>query len=289
MTAGSVDGNEMKTPPELDDAVAEALISGAGSTGTGNATLDGHLVDVIGEMRTAFSSPPPVPTPALAAFISGAPAVVAERRFHHLRGRAVAKAAAAIAAAMAATGGLAVAGALPAPAQNAVADAASSVGVKLPHHDTHGGKHHKPFKHQPSATPGSGSTSPHGKKSHTPGSTSGPQAGNHGTDVSTVAKDKSTQGCEHGRAVSAVASGTANDKPCPTASSTPTTEAPSPPSSTAHGSGGISGDEGGDSSPPVDAPKDTHAPSPTPGGNGAGTGHGGSDGQGGAAKSGGSD
>ena len=42
------------------------------------------------------------------------------------------------------------------------------------------------------------------KKPHTPGTTSSSQTGNHGTDVSTVAKDKSTQGCEHGRTVSGV-------------------------------------------------------------------------------------
>lgn len=46
--------------------------------------------------------------------------------------------------------------------------------------------------------------------------------GNHGQDVSEVAKDESLQGCEHGRAVSEAASGKANDKPCPNGS-TPTT------------------------------------------------------------------
>ena len=45
---------------------------------------------------------------------------------------------------------------------------------------------------------------------------------NHGQDVSDVAKDKSLQGCEHGRAVSAAASGKTNDKPCPNSSSTTT-------------------------------------------------------------------
>jgi hypothetical protein len=46
--------------------------------------------------------------------------------------------------------------------------------------------------------------------------------GNHGQDVSEVAKDQSLQGCERGRAVSAAASGKTNDKPCPSGS-TPTT------------------------------------------------------------------
>jgi hypothetical protein len=284
MKGRSVDGNEMKMPPELDDAVAESLISASKASTPGAGALDADLLDAIREVRAAYASPPPPPTPALSAFIAGAPVALAERRLGRLRGRAAAKFAAAIAAAMFATGGLAVAGALPGPAQNAVADAASTVGVNLPH-DTHGGKHHKPFKHQPAGTPGASSTAPHATSPPTPGSSSA----DHGSQVSTVAKDKSTHGCEHGRTVSAVASGEPNDKPCPTAPSTPTTGAPAPPSSEAQHGGGNSGGEGGDSSPSVDAPKSQHAPSPTPGGNGAGTGHGGSGGQGGATKSGGSD
>jgi hypothetical protein len=41
------------------------------------------------------------------------------------------------------------------------------------------------------------------------------QPKNHGAEVSAVAHDDSTHGCEHGRAVSSVASGRTKDKPCP--------------------------------------------------------------------------
>ena len=52
---------------------------------------------------------------------------------------------------------------------------------------------------------------------------------NHGAEVSAVAHDKTLHGCEHGRAVSSVASGKVNTKPCPhtdDAATTPTTPRP---------------------------------------------------------------
>jgi hypothetical protein len=76
----------------------------------------------------------------------------------------------ALAAAMTLTGGLAWAGALPTPAQDAIADAASHLGLDLPSSDDR------------------------------------PPAAEHGEDVSQVARDPSLEGCEKGQAVAAVAS-----------------------------------------------------------------------------------
>jgi hypothetical protein len=76
----------------------------------------------------------------------------------------------ALAAAMTLTGGLAWAGALPTPAQDAIADAVSHLGLDLPSSDE-----------------------------RTP-------AAEHGAEVSEVARDPSLEGCEKGQAVAAVAS-----------------------------------------------------------------------------------
>jgi hypothetical protein len=135
-----------------------------------------------------------------------------------------AKIAAAFATALAATGGLAAASALPAPVQSAFADVAAQVGVDLPS----GGDADAPAITDPDPTttttePTTSTTEPadadEPPETTTPtGDPDGagePEARNHGAEVSAVAHDDSVHGCEHGRAVSSVASGRPNDKPCP--------------------------------------------------------------------------
>jgi hypothetical protein len=234
MTFDDVDPFEMepRDPHELDDHVADELLAGRGRE------LDPQLADVLGDVRVAFRSQmPPVGT-ELDTVLNGegferAPT----RRTAHMRTAMARRLAAATTLALVATGGLAVAGALPAPAQDAAERAASAVGVDLPHGksgDPHGhkGEHGKSGVHGRSGDhPGSSDPTTAGSTDATddPSPDSAAPHDNHGAEVSAVAHDHSVTGCEHGRAVSAIASGTTNDKPCPTTSSTvPTTETTAP-------------------------------------------------------------
>ena len=232
MSPDDVHGSEMDNPHDFDDAAAEALIAGTG------ADVDSRLAETIDDMRAVYASTPPVVGAALAAWI-GAPEPVTPltaRRFERMRSSLIAKVGAATAAVVAATSGLAVAGALPAPVQDAV----SHIGVGNPH--SHG-KHDKNNNGHTTTTNGNGS-SPTTKD-------------NHGADVSKVAHDPSLEGCEHGRAVSAVASdGKSQDKPCPTT----TTTAP--------GNTGKPGNNGHENTPPTSV---NHGQSQ---GNGSDNGHG---------------
>ena len=100
-------------------------------------------------------------------------------------------------AVVAATGGLAVAGALPAPVQDLMpvgTQEAEDPVVEVPLDEV---------------------LPPETATDEEPGEEARPE--NHGALVSQVAKDRTLQGCEHGRAVSAAASGKVNDKPCPAA------------------------------------------------------------------------
>ena len=121
-----------------------------------------------------------------------------------MRSSFAAKMAAATAAVVAATGGLALAGALPAPAQHALA----AIGIGSD--DSQRGDVAEPADDTGSTTATTVDES----------STVVDHPDNHGDDVSAVAHDDSSEGCEHGRAVSAVASGTEDDKPCPTTGTT---------------------------------------------------------------------
>jgi hypothetical protein len=136
----------------------------------------------------------------------------------------VAKIAAAAAAALAATGGLAAASALPAPVQSVLSDAVEHVGVDLPSPDDGTGTVTGPSETTTTTTSATEETDPptpttvvttpdEDDDDGTDGET--PAAKNHGAEVSAVAHDDSTHGCEHGRAVSSVASGRTKDKPCP--------------------------------------------------------------------------
>ena len=216
MSTDDVSPNEMNAPHDFDDAAAEALLSGHGRD------VDASLADLVGDMRVAYTSIPPALGAELSALIRGATPVPAmlspsSRRFERMRSSIIAKVGVAIAAMFAATGGLAVAHALPAPVQ----DAASHLGIGAPaHHDDSVSK----ADDETTTTVESPTTTE-------PGDTNAPAApkpktdthDNHGSEVSKVAHDPSASGCEHGVAVSKVASDgrSHNDGSCDTATSVP--------------------------------------------------------------------
>jgi hypothetical protein len=205
---------------DFDDTTAEALLAGAG------ADADPRLAETIRDVRAAFGSTLPPVGAELAAFV-GLPEPVADlapRRFERKRASLLAKAGAAAAAVVAVTGGLAVAGALPAPVQDAV----SHIGVG-PARDAHSDKETDKDADADKtavAAKSTASTAVHASSTTVPTSTTptthaDKNADNHGAVVSEVAHNHDLTGCEHGRAVSAVASnGKAQDKPCPTTTTT---------------------------------------------------------------------
>ena len=206
----------MNAPDDFDDAAAEALLSGHGRE------VDSRLADLVGDMRVAYTSIPPALGAELSALIGAAataPAILSpsSRRFERMRSSIIAKVGVAIAAMFAATGGLAVANALPAPVQ----DAASHLGIGAPaHHDN-----------TASTADDETSTTVESPTTTEPDDTKAPEApapttvahDNHGSDVATVAHDDSLTGCEHGAAVSKVASAgrSHNDGSCDTTTSIP--------------------------------------------------------------------
>jgi hypothetical protein len=236
--------------------------------------LDPEVARGLAQVRDACLSESLEVRPELAQLLAGSePPVPVVRRSARVKTMLAAKLAAAVAAALAATGGLAAASALPAPVQSAVSDVADHLGVSLPSADDPS-PHVADDAGTPSTTDPSGTTDPTDPTEVTdPPATTTPSteapdrdpeddepeaddapAANHGAEVSAVAHDDSNQGCEHGRAVSAVASGRVNDKPCPTHES--------------------DADEPGTTSPtsPAAAPDD--APEPVDAGHGNGNGNG---------------
>jgi hypothetical protein len=267
VTSEDVHGNEMDGPHDFDDNTAEAFIAGLGRE------VDPHLADAVGDMRVAYASSPPVVGAELAALIGATePAPLpSARRFERMRASMLAKIGAATAAVVAATGGLAVAGALPAPVQDAI----SHVGVGNGAHHSQKGTHG-----EPGAGVGETTSTVDPTATTVPGDTPTTADENHGGDVSDVAHDHSVDGCEHGHAVAQVASdGKSNGQPCNTTSTTigdGTT-----PTSEGHGSDHGGGNDGGDGAhhgPPSSTPPVTN---PHGGGNGGDHGNGGSGGNGG--------
>jgi hypothetical protein len=248
MSPDDVHGNEMDEPHDFDDDAADALIRGTG------ADVDPRLAETIGDMRAAYASTPPAVGAALAVLIGtpGSVAPLTARRFERMRSSIIAKVGAATAAVVAATGGLAVAGALPAPVQDAV----SHIGVGRPAHDSADKQDKKTNADDEQRTK---TTKDDGSSTSVPGSLTSPTTAhkdNHGGDVSSVAHDPNLEGCAHGKAVAAVASdGKSQGKPCPTT----TTTAPgdngqpgngnsnenTPPTSVSHGQGQANGSDNG--------------------------------------------
>ncbi|GIU90478.1 MAG: hypothetical protein KatS3mg010_1577 [Acidimicrobiia bacterium] len=190
MSERDVDGFEMGHQPDFDDPA---------------------LADLIGAVRRTYGGDAPEPSAALRELFEGGPEHV---RSSTMR-RTLVQLVAATGVLLLATGGLAAAGALPGVVQDAVSSAAGTVGVDLPG----GGDEPAPGDGTTSTTAESTTTSTTAE-STTPTSGEGEDGDddrpeNHGAVVSEVARDKSLHGCEHGRAVSSVASGKVKDTPCP--------------------------------------------------------------------------
>jgi hypothetical protein len=188
MTDHDVCPNEMNEPQHLDPSAIEPLLSGAGHE------IAPRLAELIGDMRVAYATILPPASAELSALL-GTTALVAAaspapRRLEKMRSSLLAKIAGATAALLAATGGLAVAHALPGPVQNAVSD----LGIGAP------------ANHKSRATSTPDSTTTLGPTTTTVATNPTPTTANHGAVVSGVAHDHSITGCDHGAAVSNVAS-----------------------------------------------------------------------------------
>ena len=185
MSNGAVYRNEMNAPDDFDDAATEALLTGHGHE------HDPGLADVLADLRVAYTQSAPAVGALLSAFLARTePAVSAppprRSRFERLRASMVAKIGAATAAAVAATGGLAVANALPAPLQ----DTMSHLGIGAPA----GRNNSSPTVDQTTTTVAAGVDAP-----------AIDSATRHGSIVSPIAHER-TDGCNHGGDVSRVAS-----------------------------------------------------------------------------------
>ena len=223
MSDEDVYGFEMDAPFPHDDAAIEALLS------CKDHAVDPALADLVADVRVAYTSEPAPAGAALAAFLGageGAPQP-SSRGFERMKSSMLAKVGAATAVALAATGGLAMASALPAPMQNAV----SHLGVGAPAHhghgDGHGDRTQSVGDKSDNALDDSTTTTTDASSSSStsiPAVTTTSAPANHGGTVSAVAHSTDATGCEHGRAVSAVASdGKANTKACPSTTTTTTT------------------------------------------------------------------
>ncbi len=188
MSDYDVHPNEMNEPQNLDPSAIEPLLSGAGHE------IAPRLAELIGDMRVAYASILPTASRELSAFLGTIAPVPASspvpRRFEKMRSSMLAKVGGVTAVLLAATGGLAVAQALPGPVQNAVSD----LGIGAPAH------------HKSATTSTVESTTPLGPTTTTVATNPIPTTANHGAVVSGVAHDHSSTGCDHGAAVSDVAS-----------------------------------------------------------------------------------
>jgi hypothetical protein len=186
MSDDDVDPIEMNEPPAFDENAIEALMAGHGRAAST------HVADLVDDLRVAYTSVPPTVGPELAALMAtalpAAAASLAPRRFERMRSSMLARMGAAAAVVAAATGGLAVAQALPAPVQ----DLMSHIGAPSAHHDSG------------SASTDDATTTTSTEVSNE--STTPTTTDNHGAIVSGVAHDHSNTDCPHGAIVSQVAS-----------------------------------------------------------------------------------
>ena len=209
MSADDVYRTEMDESHDFDDAAAEALIAGAGRP------TDADLADVVADLRMAYGTKPPPVGAEVAAFLAlPQPELDATPgRVSRTRAALLAKCGAAAAVAVAALSGLAAAGALPAPMRDAMA----KIGVGASPHPTEvrtGGARGR-REHDNDVGAGlehadhGGGWCPHdsdiGQRREPPAAA-----------VATTAPARTYDGCEHGHAVAAVASGgKSNGNACP--------------------------------------------------------------------------
>jgi hypothetical protein len=231
----------MDGPYDLDDASIEALLAGDGYA------VDPVLADLLGGLRVTATARMPQVSADLAALMGGSakhaaltsPSMTAGR----MRSRLAKLGAAAATAIVATTGGLAVAGALPAPLQTAFSHAG------FPSPPSGPSRQGAVPDTQPTTAAVDATTT---TVSETP--TSGQT--NRGLIVSGAAHNDTNRGCTHGHAVAAVASrGKSNGQPChnpstSTASSTPPNNTHnSATDSTPHNGDGTNGNRSPDLSP----------------------------------------
>ena len=245
MSFDDVHPNEMIQPNDFDDNETEALLSGAGHD------LDGQLEDLLGDLRVACRSMPLVADAELSAFIDTRQPAPAQSRVSQWLQRARASmltkfGAAAAAALLAATGGLAAAHALPAPVQDAV----SHLGI---------GKHTRhdfvtpPAKNTTSTTVDPAVTAKPGRDT-----SKNLSANNHPGVAPEIAHDDRLGGCDGGiRLASCETPATVDDNgEMPTTvddhGETPTTGYVNPGATSP-----------GDTSPVDDTPSDVHEATPT--------------------------
>jgi hypothetical protein len=210
MSGAGVPPNKMDGPYELDDASIEALLAGDGHA------VDPLLADLLGDLRATSTARTPRVRADLAALM-GAPVNKATATSsstptkRRIRSRLAKLGAAAAAAVVAATGGLAVAGALPPPIQNAL----SQIGLPTA---SSGPSHHHPVDTTPITQPTT-AADPTTTTTAAPTTTvaDAPASGQvgHGRIVAGIAHNHTTQGCAHGHDVGAGASeGKSNGQPC---------------------------------------------------------------------------
>jgi hypothetical protein len=253
MSDGDVHSNDMNSPHDFDDAAIEALLGGHG------ADVDPRLSELLDNMRTAYTSTAPVIGAELAALltpggpVAAAPPSALPRRLERMRSSTLARIGAAAAVVVAATGGLAVANALPAPMQ----DALSHLGIGAP-----ANAGHVSIRVDEATTTTVATTA-----STTPTTEA---RDNHGSVVSPVAHDHS-DGCSHGADVSQVASGgrthngppnSTSSRPCET--TTTTIGSGSTPKTVHHGTGTSHSDHQGNSQPGHDSTPPTTITATTP-------------------------
>jgi hypothetical protein len=199
------------TSNNLTDDTIDALIAGHGHE------HDPELAELLASVRATYTSIPLSAGTELAAILTTTEPATAQRsatrRVQRSRSSFIAKVGAATAAILAATGGLAVANALPTPIQNAI----SHLGIGA-----------SPHTHQTAPTDNPTPTTFFSLPPNT--------RDNHGNAVSTIAHNH-TSSCAHGATVARIASAQRTHNPhptCPTTNTTtkqtPTTGAPNHPS-----------------------------------------------------------
>jgi hypothetical protein len=234
MSGDDVHRNEMEIPFDFSNEAAEALLSGRG------AGVDPSVAGLLDELRSTYRPSEPPVGHELSTFFQE-PAVSG---FGRSRVGFAAKVGAAVAAVLAATGGLAVAGALPGPVQNALSHVAADFGVHVPGDD-------HPTAPLLVESPAGTTSTTDVPTTVAPPETTTVVPERHGLVVSGVAHNATNHGCEHGRAVSAVASqGKAQTKPCHPHSTTTTTTLPPGVTTTTQPPRGHSGDHHHDGPPP---------------------------------------